>query len=273
MIVIESGGTKSTWVFKSEIGEIQSVESVGLHPQELSADKEKIIHSLILNNSLGKEDVYFYGAGCESPEAKIKITSFLKAQGLEVKQVQTDIYAACIAHLGNSKGVVGILGTGAVAAQFDGKKVIKQTSGLGYVLGDEGSGFDIGKRLLQKKFRGELSEDLSDAINTYFHNKSILHRIHEPDGRMCIAGLTKIVYDFSSDGLIQKILAEAFSDYCEIALLPLGRESPINFIGSVAYYFQDDLEKATLLAGFKMGEVKKEAVFGAFDFLSNENNH
>lgn len=267
MIVVESGGTKSSWVFNPGKNR-KCIESVGLHPQELSKDKENTIKDLIQSENLQNHSVYFYGAGCESPEAKTKITNFLEGLGLEVKQVQTDIYAACLAHLGNQAGVVGILGTGAVAAQFDGDKVIKQTSGLGYILGDEGSGFDIGKRLLQYYFNNQLPKEISDSIEKYFNHKSILHRIHEPDGRMCIAGLTKIVHENREHSSIKKVLDQAFTEFCTTALAPLNNTNPIHFIGSIAFYFNEELEEALVKQGFSMGEVKKVAVFGVFDFLS-----
>lgn len=269
MIVIESGGTKSTWVFKSESEEINSVQTVGLHPQELSVEKRNIIQSLIGKHNFKTSTVYFYGAGCESKEAKAKIISFFKDLGLNIKQVQTDIYAACLAHLGNKKGIVGILGTGAVAAKFDGEKVIQQTSGLGYLLGDEGSGYDIGKRLLQKYFKEELPFEISEAIEIYFNNESILHRIHEPDGRMCIAGLTKVIHQFSNEPSIKVVLVAAFSGFCDTALQPFERDLQIHFVGSIAYYFTLELKEELLKAGYDLGEVKKEAVFGVFDYLSS----
>ncbi len=269
MIVVESGGTKSTWVFKSESGKLNTIQTLGLHPQELSQYKQDAIRLLISSQKLEGESIYFYGAGCESPEAKVKITTFLEDLGLSVEQVQTDIYAACLAHLGNQAGIVGIIGTGAVAAMFDGEKVIQQTSGLGYILGDEGSGFDIGKRLLQRYFKGELPKEICESIEAYFNHESILHRIHEPDGRKFIAGLTKIVYEYPSEKSINEILTTAFSDFCETALLPMSKDFPVNFVGSVAFYFKDELKKALLIAGFEMGEVKKEAVLGVFDFLSS----
>jgi N-acetylglucosamine kinase-like BadF-type ATPase len=268
MIVIESGGTKSTWVFKSELGNIESIVTVGLHPQELFSQKQKEIQALIDNQNLAGETVYFYGAGCESAEAKTKIIFFLEKLGLKVNQVNTDIYAACLAHLGYEKGVVGILGTGAVAAEFDGEKIVRQTSGLGYILGDEGSGFDIGKRLLQKHFKGELSQEINSAISVYFNHKSILHRIHEPDGRMIIAGLTKIVRQYITETAVNDILFEAFTDFGEKALRSIGKDFPVHFIGSVAFYFKEELKEALLKSGFETGGVKKEAVFEVFDFLS-----
>lgn len=270
MIVVESGGTKSTWVFYNSLGTKVDLVSVGLHPQELTSHKEKLISELIDGNQLKGRDIYFFGAGCESLEAKIKVTHFLEQHALIVKQVETDIYAACVAHLREAEGIVGILGTGAVAAHFDGQKVVQQTSGLGYLLGDEGSGFDIGKRLLQSYFRNELPKAIRQEIEIYFNHQSILYRIYESDGRMFIAGLTKVVHDFKSESVIVKLLNESFLAFCETALHPLNPKYSINFIGSVAYYFEDEIGRAVSASGYQLGKVEREAIHGVFAFLSDK---
>jgi len=268
MVVIESGGTKSTWVFHDISGQQKSITTVGLHPRELSSEKATLIASLISEHQLGNKSVYFFGAGCESTEAKAEITDFLKNFELQVKQVETDVYAACIAHLGNREGVVGILGTGAVAAQFDGQKIIRQTSGLGYMLGDEGSGFDIGKRMLQAYFRNNLTPELNQAIKDYFSGKSILHRIYAPDGRKIVAGLTKIAFKYRELVEVQKVLSEAFADFYHTAIQPLGNIKKVFMIGSVAFFFQEELSKSLQLKGCSVSAVEKEAVFKAYRYLS-----
>nr|WP_299203555.1 hypothetical protein [uncultured Brumimicrobium sp.] len=272
MIVVESGGTKSTWVFHDISGQQKSITTVGLHPQELSDSKLEVISDLIEVEQLQGSSVYFFGAGCESNEAKNKVIRFLEKFSLLVQQVETDIYAACVAHLGDAEGVVGILGTGAVAAHFDGHKIVQQTSGLGYMLGDEGSGFDIGKRLLQSYFRKELPFLIVQEIDAYFEHKPVLHRIYESDGRMFVAGLTKIAHKFRSEIVIQKILNRSFIDFCTTALQPLNLKSKVHMIGSVSYYFEKELNMAFLEAGFQLGNIEKEAVFKVFSYLSNKNN-
>jgi N-acetylglucosamine kinase-like BadF-type ATPase len=270
MIVIESGGTKSTWVFHDSSGKKTTITSVGLHPQELSNKKKELILKLVQAHQLEGTAVYFFGAGCESKEAKKKVIHFLKEFSLKVKQVETDIYAACVAHLGSQAGFVGILGTGAVAAYFDGEKVVQQTSGLGYLLGDEGSGFDIGKRFLQSYFRNEFPQVICTRIAAHFNHQSVLHRIYEPDGRMFVAGLSRIVYEFRSEPLVQEILKNSFRAFCKTALQPLPVNQPINFIGSIAYYFESELGKALLAEGFQLGNIEKEAVHKVFAFLSKQ---
>lgn len=269
MIVVESGGTKSTWIFENIRGELQVVESVGLHPQELSLAKEQIIAQLVKENDFRNKEVYFFGAGCESQVAKDKITTFLQSKSLEVQSVETDIYAACVAHLGKAEGVVGILGTGAVAAHFDGIKVTKITSGWGYLLGDEGSGFDIGKRLLQSYLRGELSTSIRKEIEDYFQGIPMLHRIYEPDGRKFVAGLTKIVANYREESEISLLLERAFQEFYETALKSFRSTEEIYFIGSVAYYFKKELEQVLLKNNHRLGGVLKDAGRAVYSFLSS----
>ena len=271
MIVIESGGTKSTWVFQGSSDNIQSVTTVGLHPRELASTKHKEISKLIKENHFEDEEIYFFGAGCESQEGKNDIIQFFQELNLKVIGVETDIYAACVAHLGDKSGVVGIIGTGAIAARFDGHKVVKQTSGLGYLIGDEGSGFDIGKRLLQAYFKNQIPDNIKAKIEDYFSPHAILHRIYADDGRFVVAGLTQLVYEFREESTIQEILRKAFSDFCITALQPLDIKDSVHFIGSIAFYFKMELGEVLLENGYLLGNVEKEAAHLVYKFLSNKN--
>ena len=46
-------------------------------------------------------------------------------------------------------GIVAILGTGSNSCVYDGINIIEAVPSLGYILGDEGSGAYLGKKLLQ----------------------------------------------------------------------------------------------------------------------------
>src|SRR4051812_46609260 len=75
-------------------------------------------------------------------------------------EVEHDLTGAARALCGNRKGIVVILGTGSNSGYYNGKKIIRNSPGLGYVLGDEGSGAYLGKKVLQhylyKTFDDEL---------------------------------------------------------------------------------------------------------------------
>jgi glucosamine kinase len=248
MIVIESGGTKSTWAnLDKDSSQAKFIETVGLHPREIDARKKRELSEFLRSNKQLSTDsqVFFYGAGCENPKGKDTIKELFNSHGFNNVHVDTDLKGACLALLGNQPGFIGILGTGAVAAQFDGQKIIKQTSGLGYIIGDEGSGFDIGKRLLNGYFNDDLPEYINEDIQKFFLPETdIIHRVYQPDGRKVIASLTQIAKKHSNEKEVSSILDSAFRSYYDTALKRMPNISAISFVGSVAYHFENELKSA-----------------------------
>ena len=74
--------------------------------------------------------------------------------------VYPDTLAACHALFGRNAGVACILGTGSNACVYDGEKITQSIVSLGFMLGDEGSGCHIGKRIVHDYFYGKRLSDL-----------------------------------------------------------------------------------------------------------------
>src|SRR5690606_29558930 len=74
--------------------------------------------------------------------------------------VESDLLGAARALLGTDTGFAAILGTGANTCLYDGSKIIYHIDSYGFVLGDEGSGAAIGKKLLIDYIRGYLPESI-----------------------------------------------------------------------------------------------------------------
>ncbi len=70
-------------------------------------------------------------------------------------------------YVARNKGIVAILGTGSNSGYYNGKKIVRNSPGLGYVLGDEGSGAYLGKKVLQYYLYKTFDEELHDK----FHKK------------------------------------------------------------------------------------------------------
>lgn len=270
MIVIESGGTKSTWAyFDKDSSSVNFIETIGLHPREIDSEKKEIL-KVFLNSNKHKftnSQVYFYGAGCEKQKGKETIQELFLSHGFKKVAVETDLKGACLALLGNKPGYIGILGTGAVAAQFDGQNIIKKTSGFGHLIGDEGSGFDIGKRLLNAYFNEELPVSVKNEIEDYFlPEKDIIHRIYKSDGRKKIASLTHIVKKYSNEKVIQNILDSAFTSYYDTALKHFPDISEIRLVGSVAYHFEYELKRTLLKHHISVQKIHQSAINPLFHY-------
>lgn len=235
----------------------------GLHPMELNADKKAHILQYIRSNELSDAAVHFYGAGCESDFGKEQIIQFLNECQLREREVQTDIYGACKALLGNQPGTVGILGTGAVAVRYDGVRITQQASGWGYILGDEGSGFDIGKRVVQAYLRNEFDDApaVKTTIENYFGGSNrIIPLCSQPNARFTIAGLTREINPHSDHPVIRQILTDAFTDFYKTAILPLSADKEVNLVGSVAYHLQDEVAAAFRTINVNVARVECDAI-------------
>jgi N-acetylglucosamine kinase-like BadF-type ATPase len=270
MIVVESGGTKSTWMFRDESGNKLRFELPGLHPQEISNAKKEEVYSLIEQYKLHGKSLYFFGAGCESTSGQNVIKEFLTEMNLNPFTVQSDVVGACIAILGDQPGVVGILGTGAVVAQYDGRKVTKMASGRGFILGDEGSGFDIGKHIIIARLEGQLDADIElvKAIDNYFGGKyNIIHSCSAFDSRFKIAGLVKVIARFIDNKFIFKIIKDRIEVFYEKGVGELQVSGSIGLVGSVAFYFQNEISHILSNKGVTLSRVEREAVSAVFDFI------
>ena len=93
--------------------------------------------------------IWYYGAGViDSRIAQVVHDNLMRMFPDSMILVSSDLTGAAIAACGSEQGTVAILGTGSHAAEWNGKKIVKQAVSLGYILGDEGGGCDIGKALL-----------------------------------------------------------------------------------------------------------------------------
>jgi hypothetical protein len=243
-LVIESGGSKSTWWYELN-NQTYHFETVGLHPFELSPEKIEVLKTITEKRKLPLHTrTYFYGAGCESNVGKEVIVNLFTNLELPSPIIATDLLGACIATWGNKEGITAILGTGAIAAHFDGQKITNTASGLGYILGDEGSGFDLGKRLLVRYFNNSLPIELAKLITKHFTSKDlIIKQVYAPTGRKKVADLCPLIYQFKDLKEIQLLLQESFSDFVKTALLPLGKNTEIKTVGSIGYFFNEELKK------------------------------
>ncbi|MEO6067450.1 MAG: BadF/BadG/BcrA/BcrD ATPase family protein [Gemmatimonadota bacterium] len=84
------------------------------------------------------------GAG-RDPERNEVLAALLNEQVAERVQVTTDIEIALVAAFPESPGIVLNAGTGSIALGRDAEGKTHRTGGFGWQMGDEGSGYGIGK--------------------------------------------------------------------------------------------------------------------------------
>ncbi len=156
--------------------------------------------------------------------------------------------AAVYAASGKSPAVVCILGTGSNSCYFDGEKLHMKVASLGYTLMDEASGNYFGKQLIRDYFYSKMPKKIAESFSKQFNLdpdtiKENLYRMPNPN--MYLASFAKFMFEFKEEKYIKKTIKKGFQEFFKYRILPYGKtkETPIYFIGSIAYYFNDTLEK------------------------------
>lgn len=275
-LIADSGSTKTSWALV--VGsQVLSYITVGLNPHFTSDERFEEVLAKVRQHydevhgisMLDVEACYFYGAGCGSVEAQDRVHELLhNALAISRVEVQGDLMGACRALCGTLPGLVGILGTGSNACYYDGKEIRNQVFSTGYVLGDEGSGNHIGRRLLKDYLTQKMPQSLQQAFQEAHPEsaQALLAKLyHEPNPNRFLASLAPFALHHREEAYIQQLLYGCFTDFLTEMVLPLQKEAPkmpLHLVGSIAYHFKEELTLAAQEQGVQIGQVLQEPLAG-----------
>ena len=275
-LIADSGATKAEWCLVNG-GKVKTIFTQGISPYFLNTEQitDLLIKELkpkLKNASL--DEVFYYGTGCANPEnAKSVKKAISKVLPGSKVAVTHDLMAAARALCGRKKGIACILGTGSNSCYFDGKKIVKNSPGLGYVLGDEGSGAYLGKKVIQYYLYGTFDDELMGRFDvTYTTNKAeILENVYKkPLPNRYLAGFARFLADNRGHYMIENIIEDGLNDFFFNHLCKY-RETwtlPVSFAGSVAFGFKDVLQDLCDSYEFELGRVMKNPMEGLLEYHS-----
>lgn len=253
ILIADSGSTTTNWRLLSyPTGTIAKIDTKGLNPYHLTENEiltvlKYSLYPVIKDYSIDK--VFFYGSGCSNDNKKEIIKQcLLTICPNACITVDHDIMASAIASCGNDMGIACILGTGSNSCVYDGKNIIKTLPSLGYMLGDEGSGTYIGKRLLTLYLKNQLPEHLHHLFfEKYgFTSLDILNRLYQKEKPGAfISQFAQFVYENIKEECMQNIVRISFRNFFDELVLPYpeSKTYPINFVGSIAAMFSEILKE------------------------------
>jgi glucosamine kinase len=263
ILIADSGSTKTDWVLLND-HKRSSYKTPGFNPY--FTDSEKIYQSLsqklIHEFDPGQvKQVFFYGAGClEEDKTAVVNTALIRCFKNASVKVGHDMLAAARALLGNTSGFAAILGTGSNTCLYDGHSVQRNIDSLGYLLGDEGSGSYIGKKVVRDFMRGYLPPELHQKFEQEYNlsNPEIFDTLYnKPLPNKFLAGFCKFADIHKDHPYIQKIVEDAFHDFFTnlVCKYPGYEKYKFNCIGSVGYIFRDILTTVAASHGMKTGKI------------------
>lgn len=276
ILIADSGSTKTHWCLMANNGENNEFFTDGINPFFQTSDAMQNSVSNQLLPQMGHlmwvgpvTNVFFYGAGC-TPEKIPFVTRALQAVFKKAQvEVNSDMLGAARALLGNEPGVACILGTGSNSCQYDGEKFLKNVPALGFILGDEGSGAVLGKRLVADLLKNQLSDELKEKFLTQYNTSQadIVENVYrKPFPNRFLAKLSKFAAENISNPLIYDLVYDHFRQFVTRNLKQYPAELPVGFVGSIAYYYKDVLEKVLNDNGIQLANILQDPIPGLINY-------
>lgn len=168
ILAIDGGATKTTLSLRDTNGkEYFQSTSTSTNYQAIGEEKVEMVLTDLLKKAYAATNI------CEIDVASFAIAGIDTKTGLGIVQrivekscknspfhihrciVENDVHATLIGLTEDRAGALVIAGTGAIAYATDGKGNIIRSGGWGHRVGDEGSGYWIGKQIINTIFRFE----------------------------------------------------------------------------------------------------------------------
>ncbi|MBO4328987.1 MAG: ATPase [Bacteroidales bacterium] len=269
-LIVDAGSTKTEWILLDGEQVLDRFSFGGYNPNYNEAGVLlDLLYRDLPETFPAVEAVYWYGSGCGSEKNRSAVAQFLRVRFEEASEVVVthDLMAVCHAVLGNEPGIACILGTGANSCLYDGKEVVGQAVSLGYLVGDEGSGCYLGRKVVRAYFYDLMPGELKFSFEQTYHLeiKDFIDKVyHEPGASRYLARFAKFAGDHQQHPYMRQLVKGCFEEFVQVFVLryPEARSLPICFVGSVAYHFQELLQECLEAEGLTMGKVRQTPAEG-----------
>jgi glucosamine kinase len=276
-VIGEVGGSSSRWAVVNDAGArialpVQGRPVLGFNP--LNGDRALFTSDLRdamaahAPDMVHAEHVVVYGAGCGAPGRRSAMAEVLNdlwpAASVEV---ETDLVGAARGMVGRESGLVLILGTGMNAGYHDGMHTHTPMPSLGWVLGDEGSGADIGRMMLQDAIHRRMPDDLRGMIfdDAGPHVDHVLEQVYRsPFPARALAAYTARLAQCLHEPYVRDLLRGRFHLFIDLLEQYFSHEQRRNVYatGSVAYGFREVLGECLLDRGMTLMAAEPDPLPG-----------
>jgi glucosamine kinase len=272
ILIADSGGSKTDWRLVLKNGKIEQASSPGFNPYyQPIEDLNKIVQGILLPKIPASEvvrEIYFYGAGVSSEKNQLTIKNafldfFPKAQ----IEIGWDLLAAARALCGNEPGIACIMGTGSNSCSYDGKNIIDNVANLGWILADEGSGANIGRKFLVDYLRKKLPDGLSKQFHARFPytREEFLEKVYQEEKPSAfLASFAKFIFQHLKEPYCYQLIYSSFAEFYENNVMKYEnyQNLKVHFSGSIAFYFSDILRQVANDKGIIVKNILEGPIAG-----------
>jgi N-acetylglucosamine kinase-like BadF-type ATPase len=237
---IDAGGSKTVALLADGDGRIVGEGRAGGANLQTEGELqvEKVLHAVIDQATQGhtaRPDAVCLGIAGVDREGDARVMrDIMRRLGFRSNTlIVNDALIALVAGAGASPGVVVISGTGSIAFGVSHRGVAARAGGWGPTLGDEGSGYWIGRRALEAVVRDvdgrgprtQLTPRVLECFALPRPELLVSEIYHQPQGRRAIASLAPIVDQARVDGdlVAAEIMIDAADELARAAASVISR--------------------------------------------------
>ncbi|MCJ7448198.1 MAG: ATPase [Bacteroidales bacterium] len=250
VLLADSGSTKTEWKIIKDNNPLESLFTSGINPYFLSSDEifNLLVKELRIHRNKTFDRIFFYGTGCNSESknhvVREALNHFVSADEIFIG---SDLLAAARSLCQNNPGIACIMGTGSNSCYYNGTVIVSNVSPLGYILGDEGGGAVIGRKLISAVLKKQVPQSVIDIFfDTYkITAGEILESVYmKPFPNRFLGQYARFISDNIHIPELQEIITTSFDEFIRRNILqyPESKVLPVHFTGSIAFYFRPFLE-------------------------------
>ncbi|MCX6257195.1 MAG: ATPase [Bacteroidia bacterium] len=264
ILIAESGTTKTDWRLVADRKVNLAFKTAGFNPFFVSPEFIRSELSAVIAdyfNAIAIETVFFYGAGCSSDGRcniirEGLISLFPNAEIL----IDTDLSAAAKALFPDDEGIAVILGTGSNSCYCKAGTITGRFNSLGYILGDEGSGNHMGRKLLKAYLQEELSPELHEMLSRELsmNTAEILDQLYmKPFPNRFLASFSQFIYNNIDNPFCKSIVSESLNEFFKnnLCRYPGFPDLIIRCTGGIANAFISELKQTAENYGAEINAV------------------
>jgi glucosamine kinase len=281
ILIADSGSTKTDWACVSPDGSrVIRFRSQGYNPnyiskEDISADVKKNLSEGFPTDEVTEID--FYGAGVtelQYPLMRKALQAVFK--NATTANIAMDTLASARALLGHKSGFAAILGTGTNTCLYDGENQTLNIDSLGFILGDEGSGAYLGKRMICDFIRGDMPKDVSKIVADKLgkNGDELIDQIYTRPfpNRYCAQFAPFIKENMPKYPYFNDLVEDAFRAFFQdiVSHYPDYRKYKFNCVGSIGYYFRDILESVAKDFGMDVDVILQAPMEGLIKYHTGQ---
>lgn len=263
ILVADSGSTKTEWIVITKGIPGRSVFSTGINPYFLTTGEITLLLTEEIKEitALPVKHIFFYGTGCNS-EAKNDV----------VRTALRDIFPSCEIFIGtdllgaarslcqNNEGIACIMGTGSNSCYYNGSVIVANVSPLGYILGDEGGGAALGRKLISAVLKRQVPAQVIDLFfETYkISPTEIQENVYvKPFPNRFLGQFARFFSANIDIPELREIISDSFDEFIKRNILqyPESSRLQIHCTGSIAFHFRQILTELLINHGLSPGQI------------------